>query len=192
MSNPLDLDALQALADAATPGPWCTQAWGDFPPDGMDRPDMLARSISTDDDESPEFVLVSGENAVNDAWFLAAAREAVPALIERVRELEAELADSSLIYEVGTLRGRVHALASKYTETYGLLSEARGRAAALEAQLSNSVSFESHEECCAASAAAERAAIVAWLRHVPAGHAMPINATIADAIEAGEHIKERG
>jgi chemotaxis receptor (MCP) glutamine deamidase CheD len=63
MSNkPLDLDALQALCDAATPGPWETDA---------DRFDDIEE---------------------DDAEFIAAAREAMPMLVARVRELEAEKA----------------------------------------------------------------------------------------------------
>ncbi len=35
----------------------------------------------------------------------------------------------------------------------------------------------------------ERAAIVAWLRMMRDVHAIPVIGTLADAIEAGEHLK---
>lgn len=80
----LDLDALQAMADMASPGPWrVTQ-------DHLDRPiqfDVV--------DASDAWVVVDSdgyEGAIPeapDAAFIAVAREAVPALIARVRELEA-------------------------------------------------------------------------------------------------------
>lgn len=87
-----DLDALAALEAAATPRPWSAHEFGHY-----------------HDDEPSSIVIVQGDdpdwwNAVNDgesiavlgwdsqeaadAAFIVAAREAVPALIARVREAE--------------------------------------------------------------------------------------------------------
>lgn len=76
----IDYDALQRLADAATEGPWLVDAhhWG---------------AGIMDDDGDQLFVESHGLTySVNpkDAEFIAAARSAVPALLDRVRELEAE------------------------------------------------------------------------------------------------------
>jgi len=79
----LDLDALQAMADMASPGPWrVTQ-------DHLDRPihfdvvDAFDAWVAVDSDGYEGAI---PERA--DAAFIAAAREAVPALIARARELE--------------------------------------------------------------------------------------------------------
>lgn len=68
------------LLGGATPQPWITQSWGDFPPDGMPQ-DSLARSISAGDDE---FILVAGDNCISDAALLVEApvllRDALDAL----------------------------------------------------------------------------------------------------------------
>lgn len=77
MAEHLDLDALEALAAAATPEPWVVghnrdgEAWLRFPAGGW----------------------ISAEwRWEHDAQFTAAARTAVPALVARVRALEAEVA----------------------------------------------------------------------------------------------------
>lgn len=68
--NEAELDRLQALADAATPGPWTIE--GDF--------------IEPDIGEAWSFTgAANGE-------FIAAAREALPTLITEVRRLRAGIA----------------------------------------------------------------------------------------------------
>ncbi|MFE6500732.1 hypothetical protein [Kitasatospora sp. NPDC057738] len=82
----LDLDAIQARTDAATPGPW----WADDT-------DII---VGTSDDLQPHPVWI-GETAnpgtpnggLANAQFIAAARTDVPALLDRVRELTADLAE---------------------------------------------------------------------------------------------------
>ncbi len=79
----LDLDALDALAAAATPGPWEVEFDGTEPAavyadDGGIGTAYICRDLAQG---------VSYGEA--DAAFIAAAREAVPALTARVRELEA-------------------------------------------------------------------------------------------------------
>ncbi|WBP89493.1 hypothetical protein [Kitasatospora cathayae] len=82
---PLDLDAIQARHDAATPGPWYA-----------DDTDIL---VGTPDDLQPHPVWI-GETAnpgtpnggLTIAQFIAAARTDVEQLLARVRQLEAERA----------------------------------------------------------------------------------------------------
>ena len=85
----LDLDAIQARANAATPGPW-----------GALHRDM---GCSFRDDERAGLGLdiVGPLEATNrgqfargaDAWFIARARTDIPALIAAVRERDAEIAE---------------------------------------------------------------------------------------------------
>jgi len=79
----LDLDALQAMVDMASPGPWRVTQDDLSHPAGYDvyRPSGLPVAVDTDGYEGCIPVLA-------DAEFIAAAREAMPALIDRVRELE--------------------------------------------------------------------------------------------------------
>lgn len=83
-----ELDALEALANAATPGPW-KQDWtwiGKHEmPMSIEANDGL-RVIGTLDEWE--------DQCPADSRFIAAARDAVPRLIARVRELEAEAAAS--------------------------------------------------------------------------------------------------
>ena len=84
---PIDLDAAQALADAATPGPW--ESDGDY-----DRAEVcqtaepFATIVGT---ETEGRAYMSYERLVlsaADSAFIAQARTLVPALIARVRDLE--------------------------------------------------------------------------------------------------------
>lgn len=77
----LDLDAIEARAEAATDGPW-----------------MVGAEVSKDlgivnahwfGSVDPEVGIILGEAGLHDAEFIAAARTDVPALVARVRELEA-------------------------------------------------------------------------------------------------------
>ncbi|MFH8380672.1 hypothetical protein ACH4E7_06980 [Kitasatospora sp. NPDC018058] len=76
-TQPLDLDAIQARADAATDGPWTVD-------DSEIEADIIAASgwIARTDSEF-------SEDRAN-AEFIAAARTDVEQLLARVRELEAE------------------------------------------------------------------------------------------------------
>lgn len=95
MGNP-DLDALQALVDAASPSPW---TYGDIESVAggsiYDRSVMIASVLW--DPKPKEIptnirrVLPDYEADANGA-FIAAARSAVPDLIRRVKELESEIA----------------------------------------------------------------------------------------------------
>jgi hypothetical protein len=83
-----DLEKLESLAKAATPGPWVVK-------DGANS-HVFDQRISLENDISVAF----SEGA--DAAFIAAACEAVPSLIARVRELEAVLkpfADEAAQYD---------------------------------------------------------------------------------------------
>jgi len=84
MTDPtLDLDAIEARATEATPGPWRPIIYGESDFDGPGRyvsfgPDAtcISDSTSMDSDE--------------DAVFIAAARTDVPALVAEVRRLRAQ------------------------------------------------------------------------------------------------------
>lgn len=79
--TPAELATIEALANAATPGPW-----------RVDRGDVVA-------DEPCVGVVgiaeVMGAREEADATFIAAARQAVPALVAEARRLRAELAELS-------------------------------------------------------------------------------------------------
>jgi hypothetical protein len=87
----LDLDKLEALAKAATPGPWKSVEGGlvvcsFHPKHGYNVHDMRTlQNLMT-----PDVSFAMGDVHKNDSAFIASAREAVPALIARVRELEAD------------------------------------------------------------------------------------------------------
>ena len=80
--TPERLNELQALCDAATPGPWFR--WFELT--------EMEGDISTNEDgKDPGYAIVSGAwfQGDQDRAFIAAARTALPELIARVRELEA-------------------------------------------------------------------------------------------------------
>lgn len=78
----MNLDEIEARANAATPGPWrdqhheCSEVWGPAP-DSQTHSMQIAR-------------IGRAQFDVLNAAFIAAARTDVPTLIARVRELEAE------------------------------------------------------------------------------------------------------
>ena len=77
----LDLDRLEALPTAASPGPWRT--------DPSER--VETRPPNTYDVWRPFVGCVAENLTFADAEFIAAAREAVPALIAEVRRLAAKV-----------------------------------------------------------------------------------------------------
>lgn len=98
-ANPLDLDAIEALANAATPAPW------GYDPSGVWHRESGGPIIDENRQRKGDVV---GIGSVGDPYprgdnhptenmaFIAAARTIVPQLVERVRELESERATSSL------------------------------------------------------------------------------------------------
>jgi hypothetical protein len=79
----MNLDEIEARANAATPGPW----HGAIPACGHEHDDEVC-SIEAPDSA----VLASCVKREEDLQFILAARTDVPALVARVRELEAESA----------------------------------------------------------------------------------------------------
>jgi len=77
--TPSELAAIEARANAATEGPW------------LESGSQITAS-ETDGDGRPWPWMVASDLAPNDCVFLACARADIPALVARVRELEAELA----------------------------------------------------------------------------------------------------
>jgi hypothetical protein len=87
----IDIEKLEALAKAATPGPWKSVEGGlvvcsFHAKHGYNVHDMRRPHVMT-----PDVSFSMGDVHRNDSAFIAAAREAVPALIARVREMEAAL-----------------------------------------------------------------------------------------------------
>ena len=91
--TPAELEAMQARADAATPGPWTVHNDARFDPDHYtisspgNCPELDIRA--TEYVEHPFY----GPQGKADADFIAAARADVPALLAEVRALQQELAD---------------------------------------------------------------------------------------------------
>ncbi len=83
--SPAELDALEVLANAATPGPWSTHGLRALLRFGR-KQDGPWDEANEDDPREDGAWLPHDEAAA----FIAAARTAVPALIARVRELEQE------------------------------------------------------------------------------------------------------
>ena len=79
----LDLDAIQARADAATPGPWKHFHW----PEGNEVHVTPKKPICA----WPGFDGDAGKNARANAAFIAAARTDIPALLAECRRLRAAL-----------------------------------------------------------------------------------------------------
>lgn len=74
-ADPLDLDAIEARAAAATPGPWATSS------------EWSVRTGARDDEL---VACVQYKDHGRDAEFIAAARSDVPALVAELRALRAE------------------------------------------------------------------------------------------------------
>lgn len=91
----------ERLADEATEGPWAVDAIMDdseteiilgYEIPNAGSPIMLAATFD-DDDEGPG--RITPREGRNNARFIAASRIAVPLLIQRIRELEKELANAT-------------------------------------------------------------------------------------------------
>ncbi|MFR9794274.1 hypothetical protein ACL07V_37570 [Streptomyces sp. MB22_4] len=82
----LDLDAIEARANAATPGPWTTDGWEIYQGDGNSAPDLMkwvGETCRADDYDGSQ----------NDAAFIAHARTDVPAMAAEIRRLRARVTE---------------------------------------------------------------------------------------------------
>lgn len=79
----LDLEAIEALANAATPGAW----WKDYTP-------IVAGHLVLADEKTPRMLVGAGGPPLDgaDAAFISASRTAIPELIAEVRKSQAEVA----------------------------------------------------------------------------------------------------
>jgi hypothetical protein len=101
-SQPLDLDAIEARAAAATPGPWCTDSW----------------EIYQDSEYQPGISFWIGEtcradeenDGRADAEFVAHARTDVPAMAAEIRRLRAELAAVTALCDEQDMAARMFEL----------------------------------------------------------------------------------
>ena len=85
MTDELNLDELERLERAATPGPWTSH-----------RPGRYGEVLATESEWTNGYYgfLVAQSCGPLNAEFIVAARNALPALIRRIRELEQNLADA--------------------------------------------------------------------------------------------------
>jgi hypothetical protein len=149
----MNLDEIEARANAATPGPWrdqhheCSEVWGSAP-DSQTHSMQIAR-------------IGRAQFDARNAAFIANARTDVPALIARVRELEERLLTAEERLEQRT-RERDHERATLagvlanggFTYSEG---EVALRAQAAEAQqLAKQMMDERDDECIALRAECER------------------------------------
>lgn len=92
-AEPIDLDAAQALADAATPGPW--ESDGDY--DRAEVCQTVEPFVTIVGTETEGRAYMSYERLVlsaADSAFIAQARTLVPALVAELREARMLLAES--------------------------------------------------------------------------------------------------
>jgi len=94
-SAPLDLDAVRALCEAVTPGPWTATFEdhdGDPSPSGsIVSPPMTGRGFELDGC----LEILADDVKRADATFIAASRTLVPQLIAEVERLREEVADAA-------------------------------------------------------------------------------------------------
>ncbi|MBV6758398.1 hypothetical protein [Rhodococcus opacus] len=117
-AEPIDLDAAQALADAATPGPW--ESDGDY--DRAEVCQTVEPFVTIVGTETEGRAYMSYERLVlsaADSAFIAQARTLVPALIAELRETRAErdgYKARGRVYEgkVQTLRDDIRAALAEY------------------------------------------------------------------------------
>ena len=131
MSDKLDLAAIEAMYEGATPPPW---GWG---PDGL---------VSSPDGSIGSWhnYLLDGENRVNNVLFILNSRTLIPALVAKVRELEkpAEGSNDELLAKLWNCRGRLEQSTNELFEERqsvddcaSELESAYARVRELEAQL---------------------------------------------------------
>lgn len=98
----LDLDAIEARADAATDGPWVVKHEPAWEADNVQHPDVITvgAQMWEGDDEPMTVCLVSTDyeddpvDVLLDAEFIAHARTDVPALVAALREARYDLANA--------------------------------------------------------------------------------------------------
>ncbi|WKN53796.1 hypothetical protein HJ581_0008290 [Rhodococcus opacus] len=105
-AEPINLDAAQALADAATPGPWKWEKAGHGDPMLISGADDVLFAYPVHDGPLEDDVIESVDLHVqpDDAEFIAQARTLVPALVAELRELQShESRTSDLVEETASL-----------------------------------------------------------------------------------------
>lgn len=102
----VDIDELQRLSEAATPGPWKRQS-GEYTGEdwliaslGLDTPSNEDQFLTTHNLRSSE---LDGEGAAADAAFIAAARNQLPELLARMRKLEKAVASAKDVLTMQTI-----------------------------------------------------------------------------------------
>ena len=125
----LDYDALQRLVDVATPGPWAN-----YSPNPKTTREQAIYSEWLETDPEARSSEIAALLTPKDAAFIAASRSAVPALLDRVRELEAERdAALSTIAKVRELHRRLNVVDDETDERLGETCEVCGEIEGYEA-----------------------------------------------------------
>jgi hypothetical protein len=144
--TPAERAALRGLCDAATEGPWSAEAHdvGDRFPEVFVRVPSQSHALVFEDarprPESPAWEWTHNdrtEQAKRDVAFIAAARTAVPALLDEVERLEAENATMREALEWFADEGRytgTHRLGATYVDAGGLDVATAALSAAKEAK----------------------------------------------------------
>jgi len=113
----MDIDEIKALLDGVTPGPW-----------GQREVDPMVIVTSEElDDEPWEVAVVSKfcgydvDRSPANARFIAASREIVPALLDRVQELESALSEpvAMILHIADALRENAITLMSAEGDNFG-------------------------------------------------------------------------
>lgn len=92
-----DLARIEALCEAATPGPWTVDKKEDTEPNGWTHRWHWIREVAYD---GPSYNYnIDGFARREDADFIAESRTAVPALVAEVRRLRAELAEANAMLD---------------------------------------------------------------------------------------------
>ena len=95
--HPLDLGRLEALAKAATPGPWWERGAVHIVPESMSEAGMRVHTVSVPHDSGQRWDEIFAYVRSDAAYIAAANPQMVLELIERVRDLEWSLGEMGLL-----------------------------------------------------------------------------------------------
>lgn len=140
------LDAIEARAEAATPGPWVQGHHVQEPRALCPRDNMFMSLLGLDKDG----MAIVAEEA--DAAFIAHARADVPALVKRVRELERErdlaIAHDRQPYPTAEAYEKACAALNKHVTRVRELEAELARAVEAERQACIAIVQKHHDDCC--------------------------------------------
>ena len=152
----LDLDAIEARADAATDGPWVVKHEPAWEADNVQHPDVITvgAQMWEGDDEPMTVCLVSTDyeddpvDVLLDAEFIAHARTDVPALVAALREARAdcETHHTTVVHQCCEDAQAVPSLRAALATVTAERDEARADAEAAKAALAASEQWDMRVE----------------------------------------------